>query len=276
MARRPGGIFVEELIVLGTGNALATRCYNTCFAVRADGEALLVDAGGGNGILRQLQQAALSPTCIHHLVVTHEHCDHLLGVVWLVRKIGTLMLGGGYPGQLTIYCHPGLEQAIRGICGYTLEQKFTALLGQRILFAPVVDGAQYNILGRPAVFFDIRSTKALQYGFCWQLQNGPLVCLGDEPYNPACAPYVQGCRWLLCEAFCLYGDRERFKPYQKHHSTVKDAAQLAQQLGAAHLVLWHTEDETYDTRKARYTAEARRYYTGDVRVPYDLEVLPLD
>ena len=54
-----------------------------------------------------------------------------------------------------------------------------------------------------------------QMGFTLGLAGGgKLCCLGDEPYNPACAAYVQGADWLLCEAFCLYEDRERFKPYE--------------------------------------------------------------
>lgn len=44
-----------ELIVLGTGNATVTRCYNTCFALKQNNAVLLVDAGGGNGILSQLE-----------------------------------------------------------------------------------------------------------------------------------------------------------------------------------------------------------------------------
>ena len=39
---------MEKLIVLGTGNAGATRCYNTCFILLDGKEPLLVDAGGGN------------------------------------------------------------------------------------------------------------------------------------------------------------------------------------------------------------------------------------
>ena len=71
-----------------------------------------------------------------------------------------------------------------------------------------------------------------QMGFTMELAGGgKLCCLGDEPYNPACAAYVRGADWLLCEAFCLYEDRERFKPYEKHHSTVKDACELAQGWG---------------------------------------------
>ena len=42
---------ISYITMLGTGNALATRCYNTCFTLHdPSGEVLLVDAGGGNGI----------------------------------------------------------------------------------------------------------------------------------------------------------------------------------------------------------------------------------
>ena len=42
---------MERLIVLGTGNAQAIHCYNTCYAMQKGEEYFLVDAGGGNGIL---------------------------------------------------------------------------------------------------------------------------------------------------------------------------------------------------------------------------------
>ena len=43
--------------MLGTGNAITTQCYNTCFILRIAKSTLLVDAGGGNGILAQLEKA---------------------------------------------------------------------------------------------------------------------------------------------------------------------------------------------------------------------------
>ena len=46
-----------QLTMLGTGNAMVTKCYNTCFAFRSGAGHYLVDAGGGNGILRQLELA---------------------------------------------------------------------------------------------------------------------------------------------------------------------------------------------------------------------------
>ena len=270
-------LVMEKLIVLGTGNALATHCYNTCFAIDDGSEAVLVDTGGGNGILSRLEQAGMDPARIHHLIVTHEHCDHLLGVVWMVRKIGTMIRSGKYEGNLHLYCHDGLVKPIQAICGYTLQKKFTNLFGDRIIFHPVEDGQREALAGRETVFFDIHSTKARQFGFSMTLPQGEvLTCLGDEPYNPLCERYVRGCHWLLCEAFCLYGDRDRFKPYEKHHSTVREACQLAAGLKVPNLVLWHTEDSDIPHRKERYTAEGRTFYHGNLLVPDDLDVIVLE
>ena len=52
----------EELVVLGTGNALVTECYNTCFALQGPEGIFLVDTGGGNGILKQLSRAGIALT----------------------------------------------------------------------------------------------------------------------------------------------------------------------------------------------------------------------
>ena len=54
-----------------------------------------------------------------------------------------------------------------------------------------------------------------------------------------------------------------------------DAAKLAQRLGAKNLVLWHTEESDLAHRKARYTAEAARYFEGGIYVPDDLDVIEL-
>lgn len=47
----------NQIIMLGTGYATATHCYNTCFILKTPDTMLLVDAGGGNGILNQLEEA---------------------------------------------------------------------------------------------------------------------------------------------------------------------------------------------------------------------------
>ena len=41
-----------KLTMLGTGMAMVTKCYNTCFALQQEGETFLIDGGGGNTILK--------------------------------------------------------------------------------------------------------------------------------------------------------------------------------------------------------------------------------
>ena len=77
------------------------------------------------------------------------------------------------------------------------------------------------------------------------------------------------------EAFCLYSQRDVFKPYEKHHSTVKDACVTAGELEVPNLVLYHTEDRNLAHRKRLYTEEGRAYYSGNLFVPEDLECFEL-
>lgn len=77
------------------------------------------------------------------------------------------------------------------------------------------------------------------------------------------------------EAFCLYGEKDKFKPYEKHHSTVREACQLAEELEIPNLVLYHTEDSHLQERKALYTEEGKQYYRGNLYVPDDKEIITL-
>lgn len=267
---------MEELYVFGTGNAQATRCYNTCFALKDKDEYFMVDAGGGNGILRILEDMNVDLRHIHNIFVTHEHTDHILGIPWMVRMAASAMKNGTYQGELKIYCHQGLADTISTICRLTIQDKFYKMIGSRIFLVPVEDGETVRILDYDVTFFDILSTKATQFGFTTTLKNGRrLTCAGDEPYNPECRSYVEGSHWLLHEAFCLYRDRDIFKPYEKHHSTVKEACELAESLDIPNLALWHTEDSRIAERKALYTAEGREYYRGNLLVPDDREIIEL-
>ena len=124
--------------------------------------------------------------------------------------------------------------------------------------------------------FDIHSTKEKQFGLQAILPDGQrLVCLGDEPYKAMNETYAKEADWLLCEAFCLYQDREIFKPYEKHHCTTKDVGEMAEPLRPKHVVVYHTEDTDLPHRKMRYTAEVQAYFSGKVYVPDDLEQITL-
>ena len=262
--------------MLGTGNALVTRCYNTCFVIESDRTKLLVDAGGGNGVLAQLARAGLSPGDIHDVFVTHSHTDHILGVIWVIRLFVQRHAAGKFGGVLRVWSHHKVIGLLRSFCEQLLAPKQWKHLQACVEFHVLADREAFSVGDFRLQCFDILSTKELQYGFTLRLPDGlRLACLGDEPYNETCHDLVAGADWLLCEAFCKYADRDIFKPYEKNHSTARDAALLARRLGVSHLVLYHTEDETLATRKEAYTAEARACFDGAVWVPDDLEVIPL-
>lgn len=267
---------MEELYVFGTGNAAVTRCYNTCFALHTEDQFFMVDAGGGNGILKILEDMDVDMAKIHHIFVTHGHTDHVLGIIWMVRFITSRIKNGSYEGDLHIYCHSELADTIDTFCRLTLQAKLYQLIGERVHIIPVSDGQTVPIMNYDVTFFDIHSTKARQFGFTTILQNkGRLTCAGDEPYHPSCRQYVENSAWLLHEAFCLYSQKDLFKPYEKHHSTVKDACELAEDLHISNLVLWHTEDKTLADRKAHYMSEGGAYFHGRLFVPDDGEIIPL-
>ncbi len=56
---------------------------------------------------------------------------------------------------------------------------------------------------------------------------------------------------------------------------MKDACELAEELGVKNLLLYHTEDRHLPERKQLYTDEGRQVYRGNLFVPDDLETIPL-
>ena len=266
----------SRITMLGTGNAMCVNVYNTCFYLHSPKGGMLVDGGGGNGILRQLIAAKIPFEGIHHMFITHCHTDHIMGAVWMIRKISPLIFKGKHKGPFTIYCNNEVRDALNTMIKLMIPSKILSSLGSSVILREVRDGETVDIDDMKVTFFDIGSAKFKQYGFEAKLPDGQrLVCLGDEPYSVHSESYARDCDWLMCEAFCLYKDRFVFNPYEKNHSTALDAGMLAQELGVKHLVLYHTEDTHLDTRSKTYTAEAAQYFKGTILVPDDLQSFEL-
>jgi putative metallo-beta-lactamase domain protein len=268
-----------QITMLGTGNATVSQIYNTCFVLQTPSTLMLVDAGGGNGILAQLKKVNVRISDIHHLFVTHAHTDHVLGVIWVIRMVAQCK---GYEGLLHVYGNDKVMKVIKTIIDMILAKKQLAKVAERVVFHQLEDGDCFEVGDMKLECFDIQSTKEKQFGFRAELPSSdesdkPLVlaCLGDEPYNEQNRRYIVGADWMMCEAFCLYADRDTFKPYEKCHSTALDAGKLAEELGVKNLILYHTEEKTLANRKENYTREAAENFKGRIFVPDDLEVIEL-
>ena len=117
-----------ELTMLGTGNAGVTKCYNTCFVLSEEGRHTLVDGGGGNGLLLRFKQGGFDWMDMHHIIVTHKHVDHLLGIVWMLRFILQNMNRGKYQGEAWIYGHNEVVETMDTLAHLLLTEKETKLL----------------------------------------------------------------------------------------------------------------------------------------------------
>lgn len=267
---------MKKINMLGTGSAMVTKCYNTCFTLSNDNEHFLIDAGGGNTILSNLEKLNISINQIHNMFISHNHNDHILGSVWVIRAVAQSILNEKYSGNLNVYCHETSINAIKTICSFVLQKKFLKLFDDRILFHEIKDNYTANILDRVTTFFDIHSIKDLQYGFKTTLLNGKsLTFLGDEPYRETVEIYCENIDYLFHEAFCLYSQREIFKPYEKHHATAKDACKNAKKLNVKNVILYHTEDKNLENRKALYIKEGSEEFDGNIYMPDDLDVIEL-
>lgn len=266
-----------KLTMLGTGHALVTEYYNTCFVIEGDdGRKFLVDGGGGNTILRNLDLAGIDPLDIREIFVTHQHVDHFMGIIWMVRVIAYAMCKDEYEGEAYIYSSAEVVEKIGKVAELLLRPVEVDFIGKRIHLVAVASGESREVIGHRTTFFDIGSTKVTQFGFTMEMdENRKLTCLGDEPYYETSEEYVRDSEWLLHEAFCLYEERDIYHPYEIAHSTAKDACELAERMGVKNILLYHTEDDHVENRRELYTEEGRKYFSGRIEVPEDLEVIEL-
>lgn len=260
-----------ELIFPGTGSAMPKQSYNACMVVSTPSILMLTDAGGGNGILRELDRSGIDMAELHHFFVTHVHTDHVLGAVWVVRMAVYLAKCGRYSGRLNVYGNADVIHAIDEICRLTFLPGYYADVAKVVNYVDVAAEPKQEINGNELQFFDVGSQNVAQTGFRMRMaeKGCEIGFLGDESLTERNAEKVAGADVLVCGAFCRYADRDIFKPYEKHHHTVRDVAAVANQAHVKKLVLIHCEDSNLAERAQLYAEEAATEFSGPVYVPAD-------
>ena len=149
-----------------------------------------------------------------------------------------------YEGNLQIYCHKELKEIINTVCYLMLPQKFLKFFGDRILFVEIIDGQEIELLGSKIRFMDLISKKMKQFGFVLEKNGSKLSFCGDVTLT-------------------------------KEHGTVKDACELAERMKVKNLVLLHTEVSHFEERKDLYLTEGKPYFSGNLYVPDDREIIEI-
>lgn len=207
---------------------------------------------------------------IKHIFISHSHTDHILGIIWMFKKLGRAAVNGAINSKINIYCNNVVYEAILGVSKYILPEKLINGVLSVVNFHILENNETVNINGTEYIFFDINARGTKQFGFECQLNNNRLVFLGDETLNTNLHDRVMGAEYVMHEAFCLDSEESIFGAYEKYHSTVKSASIEMNKLNIKNLILYHTED-THPNKKELYTKEAKEYFNQNVIVPDDLE-----
>lgn len=266
---------MEKLIMLGTGSGGTIELYNTCFVIQNKMGNFLIDTGGSIEIVKRLKAVNIELKDIKNIFISHSHTDHLLGLIWMFKKIGVMALHGKIKEKIKIYCNDVVYEAIKGVASFVLPSKLLDAVYSVINFIILNDKDKYNINGIEYEFFDINAKGTKQFGFECSLNENRFIFLGDESMNPILNSRVQDADYVTHEAFCLDSEENIFHAYEKNHSTALSAARTLNELGVKNLILYHTEETHGQERKKLYTAEAKGVFVGNVFVPNDLETIEI-
>lgn len=106
---------MASIKMLGTGNGFTFDLFNTCFLLNNNNDFLLVDTGGSAEIVRRLKICNIELKDVHNVFISHCHTDHILGLMWMLKRMSKIFEKGNYVGKLNIYCNKEVAKAIPAI-----------------------------------------------------------------------------------------------------------------------------------------------------------------
>ena len=266
---------MNKLIMLGIGNGGTLDLYNTCFVIQNDNGNFLVDTGGSIEIIKRLKNIDININEIKHIFISHSHTDHILGFIWMLKKIGVDVVNGKIKNKINVYCNDVVYEAIIEVSKYVISEKILKSAFSVINFHVLNNEEEVQINGINYKFFDINAKGTKQFGFECIINGKKLTFLGDETIKIQLYERIRNVDYVMHEAFCLDSEESIFHAYQKNHSTVKSACEIMNILDVKNLILYHTEESHGIERKKLYTQEALEVFRGNVYVPDEYEIIEI-
>jgi len=287
---------VLSLTFLGTGAACPTVDRNvTAQALLREGEVLLFDCG--EGTQRQMMRYGVGFS-FRDLFVTHFHSDHILGIPGLIRTMGLLdrsepvtihgprgaqrILGdllkvgverNKFPveiveiqggdvlsrGEYDLVVFPTDHRA--GSIGYAVREhdRLGRFDPDRAKALGIPEGPLWGRIhrGERIDLPDGRSVEPTE--LVGAARPGRTVVLtGDTRPCDAVREVARGADLLVHDA--TFGDDERDRARETGHSTAREAARLAREVGVRQLVLTHVSAR-YSRDAPELLAQAREEFT---------------
>ncbi|ASJ16768.1 ribonuclease Z [Thermococcus chitonophagus] len=261
-----------EVIFLGTGGIKPTPERNVPgIAIKIGKEIILFDAG--EGTLKQMEIAGLSPMRISRIFITHFHGDHYLGIPSLIQTMNLWHR----EAPLYIYGPPGTVDFIRNLLNSGYFRPSFKVIVTELVEGEEVKGREYRIKpfqvlhGIPAFGYvfkekDRRGNFNLEKIRAMGLKPGPwmkeLERKGKVKVNEieikledVTGPKKKGAKIVYTgdtepmplggiaeDADLLIHDATYLTEHEKrdsYHSTVREACEVGRECGVELLVLFH-------------------------------------
>ena len=276
-----------EIHILGCGSALPTTRHNASSQViRIGNKQFMIDCGEGTQL--QLRRNHIHFSFINHIFISHLHGDHSFGLIGLISTFGLLgrtaplhiyadaMLEKVMKPQLDFYCkdikYPLFFHSIDASKHSVIYEDNTITVETLPLnhrmpccgFLFREKPKRRHLIGDVANFYDIPiyQRQSIKDGADYTTPDGTVIpnskltreadpsrsyayCSDTRPCPQICG-YLKDVDLLYHEATFAESEKERAKV--THHSTAKEAAEIALTAGVKRLLLGHYSSR-YDDEK---------------------------
>ena len=256
---------------LGTGAGQCIHRAHTAISVDCpDGTRVLLDAGSGNSLLKNGVRLGLLAQDFHHVLLSHQHGDHMGGLPHLqgqrtfadpdgpplmvyssetaLRKVEMLF-------RATSITHAVDQDGVTTSAGQPVVRWSTVEESQVVDLSPQVKAAAFPVDHIPGAM-----------GWTITLPDMTIVFSGDTRFCPRVAEAAMGATVLIHEVLSTQADIEATK--QRGHTTAAEAAQIASEAGVSQLIMTHI-DSAFHHDPQPLVDEARRFYDGPISVAND-------
>ncbi len=206
----------------------------------------LLDAG--EGVQARLFRAGYSPVKITHVLITHLHGDHVLGLIPLIQSMSLI----GREKALHVIGPSGLAQYLR--------RSFDALYFDPPFDIEISEVSPGDVVslgrGLSVVVGEARHTVPTFY-YVIRRRDGALVGYVTDT-RPLCEAVdsLRNVRVLIHDS--AFSADDKALAQERYHSTSAEAARVARLVNAEMLVLYHISAR-YNERE-RLLSEARRFF----------------
>lgn len=255
---------MDAIEFLGSGSALNLAREPSCFALHHGKQIMLVDTGGGVGILKQLRQARIKLSRVEYIYLTHTDFDHSSGLAPLL--LAKALEREQEQEAVHILGSRAVLRRVRRVLA-TTGNDVLRLWRNNLCWHPVEIGRRLAIDTRLSIIPVPASHQQPPFqptGLLLDLSNVRICYSGDTRPHAGLATYAAGAQWLIHEA--SFTQEYTALAHQLGHSTAAEAGELAAALGVERLIVTHVGIDTRHTSEARLIQEAQQHFTGDILV----------